>query len=111
MLKEEFPHVDGLQDPAIRGELVLPAAYEFVQVVNVGRHWACISTIGCQTGTIKVFDSLYRKPNSILLDHAFRMVVCPQDTVTFLNEKVESQLGSSNCGLFALAFATDLCHG
>ena len=111
LLKEEFPHVDGLQDPAIRGELVLPAAYEFVQVVNVGRHWACISTIGCQTGTIKVFDSLYRKPNSILLDHAFRMVVCPQDTVTFLNEKVQRQLGSSDCGLFALAFATDLCHG
>ena len=89
LLKKEFPHVDGLQDPAIRGELVLPAAYEFVQIINVGGHWVCISTIGCQAGSIRVFDSLYRKPNSILLDHACRMLVCPQDTVTFLNEKVQ----------------------
>ena len=111
LLRKEFPHVDGLQDPAFRGELVLPAAYEFVQIINVGRHWVCISTIGCQAGTIKVFDSLYRKPNSLLLDHACHMIVCPQDTVTFLNEKVQRQLGSSDCGLFTLAFATDLCHG
>ena len=58
-----------------------------------------------------VFDNLYRKPTLILLDHAGRMLVCPQHTVTFLNEKAQRQLGSSDCGLFALAFATDLCHG
>ena len=111
MLKKEFPYADGLQDTAIRGELVLPAAHEFVQIINVGSHWVCISTIGCQAGTVKVFDSLYRKPPSILLDHACRMLVYPQDTITFLNEKVQRQLGSSDCGFFALAFATDLCHG
>ena len=30
------------------------------------------------------------------------------DTVTFCNEKVQKQLGGSDCGLMALAFATDL---
>ena len=33
------------------------------------------------------------------------------DTVTFINEKVQKQIGSADCGLFALAFATDLCQG
>ena len=113
LLKKQFPHVDGLQDPAITGPQVVPATSEFVQVVNVGRHWVCISTIGCQVSTVKVFDSLYGKPTSILIEHACRMlhVVHPQDTVTFLNEKVQRQIGGSDCGLFALAFVTDLCHG
>ena len=47
LLKTSFPHVDGLQDPAVRGPLVIPATSEFVQVINVGGHWVCISTIGC----------------------------------------------------------------
>ena len=28
-----------------------------------------------------------------------------------VNEKVQKQVGASGCGLFALAFAADLCHG
>ena len=28
----------------------------------------------------------------------------------FVNEKVQKQLGPSNCGLFALAFTVDLCQ-
>ena len=101
MLKKGFAHEDELQDPAIRGEMLLPAV----------DYWVCIRTLGWQTGIVKVFDSLCRKPTLILLDYACRMVVCPEYTVTFLNERVRRQLGSSDCGLFVLAFATDLCHG
>ena len=111
LLKTSFPQVDGLQDPAVRSQLVIPATSEFVQVINVGRHWVCISTIGCLAGVVKAFDSLYHKPCPLLIDHVCRMLLCPLDTVTFLNEKVQRQFGGSNCGLFALAFATDLCHG
>ena len=46
--------VDGLHDPAVRGALVTPAASEFIQIINVGRHWVCLSNIG-----VRVFDSLY----------------------------------------------------
>ena len=35
----------------------------------------------------------------------------PDHEVTFMNEKVQEQVGSSDCCLFALAFANDLCHG
>ena len=34
-----------------------------------------------------------------------------QDAVTFFNVKVQKQIGGSDCGLFTLAFATDLCFG
>ena len=33
------------------------------------------------------------------------------DSILFINEKVQKQINLSDCGLFALAFATDLCHG
>ena len=108
LLKKEFPFIDGLQDPAVKGSLVIPATSEFVQIINVGKHWVCISTIGCQAGIVKIFDSLYSKPNSVLIDHACRMLFYQQDTVTFCNEKVQKQLGGSDCGLMALAFATGI---
>ena len=59
LLKKEFPFIDGLQDPAVKGSLVIPATSEFVQIINVGKHWVCISTIGCLAGIVKIFDSLF----------------------------------------------------
>ena len=91
--------------------LTIPASSEFIQILNVGRHWICMSTIGCCTGTMQVFDSLYNRPNDVLIDHGCRMPLSPQDAVTFFNVKVQKQIGGSDCGLFALAFATDLCFG
>lgn len=104
--------VDGLHDPAVRGALVTPAALEFIQIINVGRHWVCLSNIGVKIpGAVRVFDSLYRKPNASAIEHTCRMMHHMGDAVTLVNEKVQRQLGSSDCGLFALAFAADLCHG
>ena len=54
---------------------------------------------------------MYQKPNSIAVEHACRMLMYPGSKVTFINEKVQRQVGASDCGLFSLAFATDLCHG
>ncbi|CAH3143466.1 unnamed protein product [Porites evermanni] len=39
------------------------------------------------------------------------MLFYQQGTVTLCNEKVQKQLGGSDCGLMALAFANDLSHG
>ena len=60
LLKKQFPLVDGLRDPAIRGHLVDPETSEFVQFINVEGHWLCLSTIGVSyPGTVRVFDSLF----------------------------------------------------
>ena len=93
------------------GPMVIPAISEFIQIVNIGAHWVCISTLGCQGGIVRIFDSLYSKPSSVAIDHACRILHHPQNTVTFLNKRVQKQVGSSDCALFALAFATDLCYG
>ena len=44
LLKTHFPFVDGLRDPAIKGSLVEPANSEFVQIINTGSHWVCVTS-------------------------------------------------------------------
>ena len=58
LLKSQFPLVDCLEDPSVVGDLVTPAASEFVQIINTGSHWVCFSAISCPTGEVKVYDSL-----------------------------------------------------
>ena len=75
LLHCQFPLVGGLQDPIFSGELVTPATTEFVQIVNSGAHWVCLSTIGCVLGEVKLFDSLYDRVNSIMRLHTCRMLI------------------------------------
>lgn len=39
------------------------------------------------------------------------MLMHTRESVTFFNEKVQRQANDKDCGLFALAFSTDVCHG
>ena len=111
LLKMKFPLVDGLVDPAIIGNLVIPATSEFVQIINTGLHWVCISTLSCPVGVIKGYDSLFGKPNIKAVQHACRMLLYRGKSVQIINEKVQKQQGSNHCALFAIAFATTLFHG
>ena len=111
LLKNKFPCVDGLHNPAIVGELVTPEISEFVQIINTGNHWVCLSTISCRPGTIKIYDSLFQRVSQIAILHSCRMLMHAGDSILFINEKVQKQINASDCGLSALAFATDLCHG
>lgn len=71
----------------------------------------CLSTIATTpgTGTVKIFGSMYQKPNLIPVGHACRMLIYPVSTVNFIKDKVQRQVGANDCGSFSLAFATD--HG
>jgi len=112
LLKHQFSHVDGLRDSAIIGPLVTPVKSEFVQIINTGSHWVCLSNIGCSSGQINVFDSFRGatvKP--VAIEHSCRMLNSPDSVVTMVRQKVQIQRNGHDCGLFALAFATELCHG
>jgi len=112
LLKIEFPLVNGLQEPALIGNLVTPSPSEFIQIINTGLHWVCISTLFCPIGVIKVYDSLFGKPNIKAVRHACGMLLHTEGkTEKINNDKVQKQQGSKGCALFVTAFATTLCHG
>ena len=111
LLNMQFPLVDGLCDPAVQGDLVTPAISEFVQIINTGAHWICMSTISSGPGTVKLYDTLYNRANSVAIHHACHMLMYNGDKISFVNERVQRQTNSNDCGLFSLAIATDLCNG
>ena len=84
---------------------------EFVSIINTGNHWVCLSTIGCRPGSIKVYDSLFQNVGQIPILHSCHMLKYAGNSVSFRSEKVQKQINTSDCGLFELAFVTDLCHG
>ena len=88
LLKRDFPFVDGLGDPAINGSLVVPATSDFIQIINTGAHWVCLSTISTTSsaGTVKIFDSMYHNANSTSMEHACRMLLYPGEKVTIGND-------------------------
>lgn len=112
LLKAQFPHLDGLNDPDIlSGDLVTPAVTEFVQIINTGGHSVCLSTVGCTDGHVKVYDSMGTSPSRTAIINSCQMLFYNGKRVTVSNQKVQRQQGASDCGLFAIAFATSLCFG
>ena len=103
--------MDGLHDPAIAGTLVAPGISQFVQIINTGNYWVCLSTISCRPDTINVYDKLFQRVSPIAIRHSCRLLMHTGGSILFTNKKIQKQINSSDCGLFALAFATDLCHG
>ena len=71
----------------------------------------CFSTIACWPESIKVYDSLFQRVGKNAILHSFHMLMQAGNCISFINEKAHKQINTSGCGLVALAFATDLCHG
>jgi len=85
---------------------------EFVQVLHNGHnHWLTISTVGAPPSNILVYDSMYPSAGQATKQQvaSITMVAEPELTLSFID--VQMQAGGSDCGVFALAFATAICFG
>ena len=62
ILLQFFPNMAGLQPPTLQKVFALQVHFgEFLQIVHVrNNHWAVVSTVGCQSGVVRVYDSLYK---------------------------------------------------
>lgn len=103
---------------------------KFVQILHDGAaHWITVTNFGtCQRNHVRVFDSLYREgtyENNLMLESFFRRLYridsnqSTRNDVIVLDsfgpikctiESVQIQSDRALCGLFAIAFAVDLCH-
>ena len=71
-------------------------------------HWITVATIGCQRNEIKVYDSLYNEVDIATKNKLEKTFACDIQCIV---PKVQKQQGIKDCGLFTLAFATDIAHG
>ena len=113
LLKHQFPHVGGLQSVLLGQTSTFSVETgEFVQILHVGRnHWITISTIGCCHACVKVYDSLCPSSDARLCQNVSSLLATNNASITLQYVDVMRQAGRSDCGLFAIAFATALASG
>lgn len=113
ILKQQFPEVNGLQPPILGESFSMePQPNGFVQIVCIrGNHWICLSSTRCQPSTVYVYDSLHGKLDAHTKKVVADLMQSKADQIEIRYADVQRQSGGSDCGLFALAFATTLCFG
>ena len=67
-----------------------------------------MSSIGCETGEVNVFDSLYSDLDEVTKRKLMRVFGLFKITVHFPN--VQELIRTVDCGLFAIAFVTNLAY-
>ena len=108
-IKKVNPLIEGFQRPTlgrVRNFDIMTS--DFVQILHTGNsHWVCISSIGCTSGCVNLYDSLY---NDIIDDEVEQQVkdLLPDNFVGIEVVPVQQQMNGSDCGIFAVAFATCL---
>jgi len=85
---------------------------QFVQILNKGNcHWLTISNIGCGPGEVNIFDSGEKSSTYRLKEQIASVLFTEENAITLRFMNVQHQHGTSDCGLFAVAFAAALCEG
>ena len=114
LLKEQYPHQNGLQDTLALAELCRfrSSPTDFIQIVNISRsHWVCVSNVFSSPGVVEVFDSMpaYSKTLSGLKRQVAAILKTSEKSFDLYHVDVQRQVGGSDCCLFAIAFAASLC--
>ena len=85
---------------------------EFVQIIHTGEgHWVTISTIGTVHPEVMVYDSAYSTLPMLARAQIASLLATQQPTIKVKFMDVQMQSGTSDCGLFAIAYATALSLG
>ena len=113
LLKAQHPAVGSLQPPILATKLAMePQTGLFVQILNMEEnHWLAVSTFRCKPGHINVYDSLHMTLSTHTKKVIADLMQHRGDAITISHHDVQWQSGSSDCGLFAVAFATAICVG
>lgn len=113
LLKMFFPEQNGLEDTCtLTYKQCNPESFVQILYVN-GNHWLCVSNKLTYNQSVEMFDSLHTVPvedGEIAFQVAGILApVGPSFEIDLVN--VHLQHGATDCGLYALAYAFDLCAG
>lgn len=114
LLHSNIPLAGGLQNP-IRGTTCSfdVECGEFLQILHNGvDHWLLVSTLGIvKEGVVLVYDSKYNYLTSHTQLQIASLLNTPHSVIRAKFIDVQQQSGNSDCGLFAIAYATALSLG
>ena len=93
-----------MQDPVLRRFTTVDG--KFAQVLHVNNnHWICVA--GNKNNEVSVYDSMGGNLSKDTVHVIARIVKCENEQLMVKLMPVQHQTNGNDCGLFALAFATD----
>lgn len=117
ILLKQFTDFNGFQPTCFKQNLkhFKTVNENMVQILHRGDikngHWFTISTVGCKDGNVNWFDSIYSDLDGESKNQICSIVNHSGKQVKFHRYPVQNQIGASDCGLFAIAFAVSICLG
>ena len=113
ILLQFFPNMAGLQPPTLQRVFAFQVpSGEFVQIIHVrNNHWCVVSTAGCQSGVVHVYDSLYKTLSKETVYLIASMVHVPSSDLQIVMMDGDKQSNGSDCGVLAIAYVFDICSG
>ena len=82
----------------------------FIQILHNGEdNWFTISTLGLPSGYVHIYDSLYNTCTDHGIEQTSSILSTPNSAVQLHFMDVDKQTNHTNCGLYAIAYAIDLC--
>ena len=117
LLRKHFPNQNGLWDThyIFHYKSWDSDPSQIVQILFVPpSHWVCVSNLNCDVGTVNLYDSMFSIPTEN--GSVVRQICTILRSLCLSNMKInvvniKQQVGGTDCGLFSLAIATDLCFG
>ena len=108
LLKQQFPSIRGLQSTLLGQDISFqPMDTPCTQILHVGGlHWVTVEA--CHDSLVKVF---YPTLSESVQTQTASIMQSQRSSITFVAETTQFQRGGADCGLFAIAYATDLCYG
>ena len=113
LMQQQFPAVSGLQHIALQETLSFDVhRSSFVQIVNVDNvHWITVSNVGCEQGTVNVYDSSFSSVYESTVNVIASLVLHPGPELKVRLMNVAKQATSGDCGVLAIAYAYAICSG
>ena len=110
LLKQEFTHFN-FQSTAFNHNLLQFEPQPTIHIHHNGHHHFLTSS--SVTGKVIIYDSLTSQPTHDLYKQLARIYSPDYDVIPDIYQSVvaNKQQGSRDCGIFALAYATELAHG
>eukprot|EP00112_Aurelia_sp_Birch-Aquarium-sp1_P020066 Seg508.17 transcript_id=Seg508.17/GoldUCD/mRNA.D3Y31 product="hypothetical protein" protein_id=Seg508.17/GoldUCD/D3Y31 len=118
MLRLQFPDNVGLEDTSRGLELKFSAFRgKYIQILHDGNlHWVCVSNAFRKSTldtTVDYYDSL--NSNGRISPKVLRLIAqfsfCKEESLKICVKPVQQQTNMTNCGVFAIAFATCIASG
>ncbi|XP_030845226.1 uncharacterized protein LOC115925466 isoform X1 [Strongylocentrotus purpuratus] len=113
LILDMFPLLHGFEEVTLGQHLLFSAAQgEFGQLMHDGKdHWVFVTSISCDPGMVKYYDSMGAGTIPDIIRKQIACIVCSQDTqISVEIQPVQLSKNTTDCGLFALAFAASVLH-